>query len=224
MWNQRRASPPAKQHSCQPSQFAVTQLLFTCGTTRPRAVEPGAWAILVLVVLGYLASASRSLHADRLPHRQAGVWLARQAPGTAAVLDTRGWTALYSAQPTYQYDEAKTALCDRRLGYVVVQPRELRHNSARARTLRYLLETAGECVVRFGAQAATSTDEAAVTVYRWHAERFRLPSIRSMEEHPSRATGVATRGVATGKSPNPRRVGSMRFVQAISAQEKKVCR
>ena len=106
-----------------------------------------------------------------------------ETAGGAAVLDTRGWTALYSARPTYQYDEAKTALCDRRLGYVVVERKELRYDSDRARTLRYLLETAGECVVCFEGPGGASTG--AVDVYRWRAERFR-PALR-----PSGATRVA---------------------------------
>ncbi|MBN1589944.1 MAG: glycosyltransferase family 39 protein, partial [Pirellulales bacterium] len=148
------------------------------GTLLHRKSAPASLAIVVLIVLTCFASTSRPLHANRLAHRQAGTWLARESRDDAVVLDTRGWTALYSARPTYQYDQAKTALGDRRLRYIVVEPRELRFSSGRARTLRYLLDTAGECVARFAGSGGTTDDETAVAVYRWHAERFRPRSPR----------------------------------------------
>jgi len=135
----------------------------------------GLCVILAVVLVGHLVSASRPLRGDRRAHRQAGTWLARQSRDGLAVLDTRGWTALYSARPTYQYDQAKSALGDPRLGYLVVEQAELGCRSDRAWTLRWLLATAGECVARFDGPSGTSAD--GVVVYRWHDERFR-PSNR----------------------------------------------
>ena len=58
-----------------------------------------------------------ALHPTRIGHRQAGQWLAEaDEPGT--VLDTRGWTALYSGRPTLRYDAAKAAYRLPDLAYV----------------------------------------------------------------------------------------------------------
>ena len=137
---------------------------------RGRAPRLGVCAIMTLIIAVYLISATRPLRADRLAHRQAGAWLAQQSNKNTAVLDTRGWTALYSARPTYLYDKAKTALGDGRLGYIVIEPKELTFDTDRARTLGWLLETAGERAARFAGSGENSMDE--VAVYRWRGERL----------------------------------------------------
>jgi hypothetical protein len=117
-----------------------------------------------LIVAGHLVFTAGAWRTDRLAHREAGAWLAQHAHENEAVLDTRGWTSLYSGRATYPYSRAKTALCDPTLGYVVIESRELAYDSGRARTLRYLLDRAARPVVRFG--------DASVVIYRWDSRRF----------------------------------------------------
>jgi hypothetical protein len=130
-------------------------------------------ALVVLVVgVPCLAVSLDPLHAARSGYREAGQWLAAESESAGAVLDTLGWTALYSGRPTYRYDEAKAAFCDPRLAYVVAREEELRRPSDRARSLRYLLEAAGQPVATFSPEPDNGVSPSAVVVYRWYPERF----------------------------------------------------
>lgn len=128
-----------------------------------------AWAIMAVFAGGYFVAAWLPLRDDCTAHRRAGAWLAGQS-GAGVVLDTRGWTALYSARPTYQYHEVKQALGDPRLAYVVVEPAELKYASDRAWTLRWLLATAGQYAARFDAPGGQPRE--GVAIYRWRPERL----------------------------------------------------
>jgi hypothetical protein len=127
------------------------------------------WATVALAAVACLPQTLSALHPTRIGHRHAGQWLATSdQPGT--VLDTRGWTALYSGRPTLRYDAAKTAYRLPNLSYVVVEQRELELDSPRSRTLIHLLTGAAERVAMFAAPEGRSEDN--VLVYRWHPERF----------------------------------------------------
>lgn len=128
------------------------------------------WATVVLAGLACLPKTLSPLHPNRVGHRQAGQWLAAADVPPGAVLDTRGWTALYSGRPTLRYDAAKAAYRRPDLAYVVVEQRELDLDSARARTLSHLLSGAAEQVAMFVAPEGRAPDN--VLVYRWHPERF----------------------------------------------------
>jgi hypothetical protein len=105
------------------------------------------------------------LHASRLGHRQAAEWLASQPEKQEAVLDTRGFTSLFSGRPTYTFEQAKRALRNPRLAYIVVECRELQYDSRRGRTLRQLLATGGQRVACF---AAENPGAETVEIHRWH--------------------------------------------------------
>jgi hypothetical protein len=142
----------------------------------------GAWALVAIVLFVYVALTARPLRADRLAHRHAGQWLAGHTEASAAVLDTWGWTALWSNRETYTFDEANEALRDPRLRYVVIEPRELRTGDARAKTLAWVLDTAGERVASFGGQR--DNDNLSVAVYRWRGERFRAATREGLVQSP----------------------------------------
>jgi hypothetical protein len=124
---------------------------------------------VVLVVLCCLPRTLAPQHASRLGHRQAAAWLAEQANPGDAVLDTRGWSRLYTDLRTYPYDQAKRALRDTRLAYIVLEQPERQFDSRRGQTLRELLAHGGEFVGRFtSGQPNCKT----VEIYRWHPQRF----------------------------------------------------
>lgn len=112
--------------------------------------------------------AAQPVHLSRANHRQAADWLsANSRPG--AVLDTRGWTALYSGRTTYSVDRAADAVRDPRLAFVVVEARELAPENLRSSALRELLTAGAELAVRC---VSPRDAGAAVLVYRWHPERY----------------------------------------------------
>jgi hypothetical protein len=127
----------------------------------PRWSQRARSLALVAVVAGSLACCFARLipplHESRRPHRAAGLWLAEHAPAQCAVVDTRGFTALYSGRTTYPYEWGWRALLDRRTAFVVIERHELQHDSTRSRTLRALLETAGELVAEFSPDARAET-------------------------------------------------------------------
>ena len=150
-----------------------------------RRVEQPGWAIptvlsrwtagWVVVLLAGGACVLRELeplHGSRLGHRMAAQWLARCPASTGVVLDTRGWTGLYSGLTTCRYEHARRAFGDPRLAYVVLEDRELEFPSGRSRTLRFLLGVAAERAAAFAGPARPQRKRSAVFVYRWYPERF----------------------------------------------------
>jgi hypothetical protein len=131
-----------------------------------------AWTAVVAAGAVCLILSLKPLHASRLGHRRAAQWLARDAPAPGAVLDTRGWTGLYSGRPTWRYDRGRAAFGHPRLAYVVLERRELEYESPRSRTLARLLDAAARPVATFPNPAASGGRQPLVHVYRWEAERF----------------------------------------------------
>jgi len=127
-------------------------------------------AAIGLAAAGCLPVLARPLHASRAGHREAAIWLARNAEEHEVVLDSRGWTALYTGRTTYRYDAAQTALSDPKLAYVVVEQEELEADSRRGETLRLLATQAMEPLARFAANGAS--DKHHVVVHRWCPDRF----------------------------------------------------
>jgi hypothetical protein len=144
----------------------------------------GDYTALVVLLVGVpsLLVALGPLHAGRSGYREAGRWLAASSEPAGAVLDTLGWTALYSGRPTYQYDEAKAAFCDPQLAYVVVREEELGRESDRARSLRRLLEAAALPAATFPSETNAGV-ASAIVVYRWHPGHFRR--LASRREEPA---------------------------------------
>ncbi len=137
-----------------------------------RAGWVSASTIILLLTVSCLLDSVQPVHASREGHRRAAVWLAEDAPASGSVLDTRGWTGLYSGRTTYGYDQAQAAFAGGQLVYVVLEDRELKHTSDRSRTLRRLLQVAAEPASRFPAPRGRGYTGHAVVVYRWNTERF----------------------------------------------------
>jgi len=129
-------------------------------------------AMVLAAAMICLIETAEPLHASRAGHRLAAEWLAVEAEAPGPVLDTRGWTALYSGRPTYRYDNARAAFCHPRLAYVVVERRELERESRRCRSLKRLLEVAARPVAEFPGAERINRRQRPVIVYRWDAGRF----------------------------------------------------
>ncbi len=106
------------------------------------------------------------LHRAQANHRSAAEWVAAKNNTPCAVLDTRGYSSLYSGLCTYRYELAREAFADPALRWLVFDDREIRSNTARAATLRQILAIAAQPVARFG------RSEECVVVYRWDPDRF----------------------------------------------------
>ncbi|MHC4180618.1 MAG: hypothetical protein ACYSWU_24225, partial [Planctomycetota bacterium] len=131
-----------------------------------------AGVLVAMAGLACLPQTLMRLHHSRLGHRAAGQWLAGQTDLPGAVLDTQGWTGLYSGRETYAYASARAALGDPHLAYLVLEGREVGYSSGRSRTLRWLIERAARPVAEFPDPAMRKPNQEPVIVYRWNADRF----------------------------------------------------
>jgi hypothetical protein len=131
-----------------------------------------ALALVVLAAATCLPEDLRPVRATRLGYRQAGQWLARAA-GPGMVLDSWGVSGFYSGRKTWLFNDPQSLLVDPNLAYVVLEQRELTFATTRSRTLRRLLELAGEPAARFADPCAGHGGLGeSVVVYRWHPERL----------------------------------------------------
>lgn len=139
-----------------------------------------AWSLRTAIAFACVAACGADcfapLHASREAHRQAARWLSEHAAPSAAVLDSRGWTALYTGRKTYRYEAAQAAFTDPALRYVVVEQAELSASSRRSETMRLLMNHAGEPVARF---AAAESEKHSVVIYRWRPERFQQLGVQT---------------------------------------------
>jgi hypothetical protein len=143
--------------------------------------SPAAITITVLAGTLCLIGTWVPAHGTRLGHRRAAGWLALAARPAEAVVDTRGWTGLYSGRRTYRFEDGEAGFSDPLLAYVVLEGRELRTASARSRTLRALLGAAAEPVATFHHDDDPRSRHRSVLVYRWHPERFARWAADSLE-------------------------------------------
>ncbi|HEV3021643.1 MAG TPA: glycosyltransferase family 39 protein [Pirellulales bacterium] len=146
----------------------------------PHADCPGlkgalAWSLILVAIVACGTDLLRPLHATRTAHREAAQWLTQCADRQNAVLDSRGFTALYTGLKTYRYEAAQAAFTDPALTYVVVEHEELSAESRRSETMRWLLTQAGELVASF----APGSEKHGVVVYRWQPEQFARLGVRS---------------------------------------------
>lgn len=133
----------------------------------------GSKAPLLLAVTASLGAQVGPLHGSRLGHRLAGQYLAQHSRPGALVVDTHGWTGLYSGRRTYMYWESAFLWTHPGLEYVVVEAGELRYGSQRAKTLRNLLHIGGERIGVFPPVDDPCWALSQVELYRWNAQRFR---------------------------------------------------
>ncbi|NQT16342.1 MAG: hypothetical protein HQ582_26530 [Planctomycetes bacterium] len=143
-------------------------------------------AMVLLAAALCVVQLAEPLHVSRAGHRLAAEWLAVEADVPGPVLDTRGWTALYSGRPTYRYDNARAAFSHPRLAYVVVERRELERESPRSRTLKRLLGLAAQPVAEFPGAERANRRQQPVVVYRWDAGRFSQWVVNTSDQLPSK--------------------------------------
>lgn len=161
------------------SALGARQIAAWAGRARDRlawrgvqlAMRPArlCWAVVILAAAACLPKTLLPLHASQKGYRLAAEWLAAASPPGALVLDTRGWTGLYSGRRTLTYAEAPSALADPALTYIVVAERELHTPSRRSQTLRELLHVAGRRPRSFHGRPSKPET---VLVYRWRSDRF----------------------------------------------------
>lgn len=138
---------------------------------RQAAVVSHAAVALTLIVASLaVLYGIRPLHTSRTGHRSAATWLAQNAHRQDRVIDTQGWTGLYSGLATIPYDRSRAELSYPGLRYLVIEDRELCYDSRRSRTIQHLLEQAGTPVAAFPASPTTCRSPTSVLIYRWHAE------------------------------------------------------
>jgi hypothetical protein len=104
-------------------------------------------------------------HLSRWGHWAAGRWLSSHAMPGEEVLDTRGWARFISGLPGYDYWHVRQALTDSHLSYILVGLDELKASSARAATLRAILDYSGTLLAEF--PAAPGDPAASVRIYRF---------------------------------------------------------
>jgi len=151
-----------------------------------------AWSLVLLAALACLPQTLIHHHDSRLGHRAAGEWLAARSPAAGSVLDTQGWTGLYSGRTTYPFEEAPVTLNDSDLAYVVFESRELQYDSRRGRTLRWLARSA-ERVAEFPLPDDRKPNRQPVVVLRWDPARFRRLTACRPDTRRANSTDSVTR-------------------------------
>jgi len=163
------------------ARHLLTLVVFGIGCGGYGAIELGrsllrseklAWTVVGLSAFICMIQTIQPLHTVRCGHWAAAQWLANDAHQSGIVLDTRGWTGLYSNRKTLRYDQAKQAFDNPQLAYVVLERRELSFKSIRSRTLKHMLQTAGKPTKVFSGPSGEKSDPRSVIVYRWHPQKF----------------------------------------------------
>lgn len=115
----------------------------------PVASRRFAQAGLGLLLLTGIFIQTKPEHASRLPHYQAGQWLAKNAPKSAAVFDTRGWASFEADRRRYDPYHIAQALSDQSTGFFVVERTELESGSGRAKTYTRIINEGGSPAAQF---------------------------------------------------------------------------
>lgn len=180
--------------------------------TRAQRISPRrtrwAFGLTMFVALGCTCYAVRPLHQSRAGHRAAAEWLARHGHGSDHVVDTRGWTGLYSGLPTIPYGDARSEFLQPQLRYVVVEDSELAHDSRRCRTIRCLLGMGGTLAASFPSPATGSQSLPRVLVYQW--DRMGLSTKGCGQGVAGTKLDEASQPVSSS-SPSPIRLASTRL-------------
>lgn len=135
-----------------------------------KSSAPGAAIALTLIIASLSAIyGMRPVHSSHGGHRAAAGWIAENARRGDRVVDTQGWTGLYSGLITVPYEKSRTELTFPGLRYLVIEDRELEYDSPRSRTIKWLLEKAGTQVAAFPVAPTDSGTLARVLVYEWNA-------------------------------------------------------
>lgn len=146
----------------------IGQRLTEAGSVSIQSRRLAGFATVLVVLLSASILEARPSHPTRTGHLDAGLWLAAHARPEEAVLDTRGWANFVAGRTQYDYWHVGQAFCDRRLRYLVVGQDELTATSARAATLRTIVDSYGETVHEFPDRSRRKKSAALVV-------RLRLP-------------------------------------------------
>ncbi|MHB8900348.1 MAG: glycosyltransferase family 39 protein, partial [Thermoguttaceae bacterium] len=135
--------------------------------------SPAGWAAALVLATAAVCTASnlQPHHPNRIGHRSAARWLAENGRCGDHVVDTLGWTGLYSGLVTVPYGQSRGEWSSPSLRYLVVEDRELAYASRRSRTILGLTRQAGTLVARFSAPPTDGHAPCIVLVYRWNAHR-----------------------------------------------------
>jgi hypothetical protein len=133
---------------------------------------PWAFVLTLGLAMACVVYGVQPLHRSRQGHRAAADWLTLNADVGDRVVDTRGWTGLYSGLETIPYTESRRELPNPDLRYLVVEDLELTHDSRRSRTINSLLERAGTRVAAFPAHETAGHRPANVLIFRWNAAEY----------------------------------------------------
>ncbi|MGE0610190.1 MAG: hypothetical protein AB7O62_24070 [Pirellulales bacterium] len=139
------------------------------GTKQPSS-GLASWGVTAVALASLLPLALRPLHATRASHREAAVWLRQQSAEGALVLDSHGFTGLYSGISTKNYQSARRAFASPNLAFVVVEQGELALESPRSKTLRHLLTTSASEAHRFSSPTRDPRHD--VIIFEWQPARF----------------------------------------------------
>ena len=132
----------------------------------PVASQRFAQAGLGLLLLTGIYIQAKPEHASRLPHYQAGQWLAKNSPESAAVFDTRGWASFEADRRRYDPYHIAQALSDNATGYFVVERAELESGSGRARTYSRIINEGGSPAAHFQRKQGRQSP-GDVLVFQW---------------------------------------------------------
>lgn len=138
---------------------------------RPFSTESLANLATLVLCAACVATTLRSVTFTNQPHRAAVAWMLNQDAPTGAVLDSRGYSALYSGRTTYRYDTAPEAFADPRLALVVVEQGEYDAPSPRGETMRAVLGRCATLAATFPSPAGKNPGQG-VMVFRWSRERL----------------------------------------------------
>ena len=179
-----------------PLENSLARLAAAWRVAAPAVTSAGQGICFGLLLLGVIASCllkwRRPPQQSQLAHRQAGLWISQRVGPGDAVLDTHGWSELFTESKTYLLANGRQALADPQLRFVAVQRRELQSPSRRGRTLREVLQRAGTLAGVFAAPEGRSQRD--VLVFAWSPQRFvrhyRRPSPPAAPHSPSRTLPV----------------------------------
>ncbi len=154
------------------AQAIAEGLYRALGNGRTRHAPLAATALVLLVATVYTFYAARPHRESRIGHRSAARWLAHHGHCGDHVVDTQGWTGLYSGLTTVPFGQSRSEWSRPELRYLVIEAHELVCDSRRSRTLLRLLQTAGTLVATFPSpHTSDRRPPPTVLVYQWNGNR-----------------------------------------------------
>ena len=102
---------------------------------KPRSSGPAAIVVAAVACVACCWQTFLPVGHAEIAYRAAARWLVEHSEPGDVVVDTAGWTSLYSGRTTYLFGHGTAALADPALRYFVIQKREIVSTSRRGSTL-----------------------------------------------------------------------------------------